>query len=519
MLKLLKEESIMKTLQGSKNYGLTSIIALCGLFLVSCSNSEILQKDIDKTSEKSCQVSEDFVEQKEEVTLDASGKVPSWIKGTFVRNGPGKFNVGEHTLNHWFDGFALLAGFSFDQGIIGYRSAFIESDQYKESMSSGELRLDGFDSNYAESGPKHLSKDGQNVKTANPNINLEQIGGEFVALGETPLPVAFDLKTLSTLGIFDYNDSLKKRNIWECAHMKRDSQDQVLYNFYIDYGRSSYYVLYKIEPGSSERKVIGKHEIATPSYMHDFSITENYIVLTAYPLVVNPIDLANSKNGFIRAHKWKPELKTTVYVFDKKTGELVCEPKTDAMFAFHHFNAYEEKNGEIHIILAASKDSKKVLNVANTNKHKSYSESQSSDSRLIRLKIDTKKSKISQKILSKDAYEMPKIRDDQVARKNTYFYALRFNAEHGKKGFGLVKYNLDTNRPIIWFKNNMFPGEPIFVPKPGSTLEDDGAILSIVHDANQSKSFLLILDAKNMKELARVSIPQSIPLGLHGKFF
>lgn len=38
----------------------------------------------------------------------SAGTVPVWLKGDFIRNGPGKFEVGERRLNHLFDGYACI---------------------------------------------------------------------------------------------------------------------------------------------------------------------------------------------------------------------------------------------------------------------------------------------------------------------------------------------------------------------------------------------------------------------------
>ena len=49
--------------------------------------------------------------------------------------------------------------------------------------------------------------------------------------------------------------------------------------------------------------------------------------------------------------------------------------------------------------------------------------------------------------------------------------------------------------------------------------KDDGVLLSIVLDKRKKTSFLLVLNAQDMKELARVEAPQVVPFGFHGNFF
>ena len=63
-----------------------------------------------------------------------------------------------------------------------------------------------------------------------------------------------------------------------------------------------------------------------------------------------------------------------------------------------------------------------------------------------------------------------------------------------------------------------FPGKPVFVAAPGAAEEDEGVLLSVVFDAGKGTSFLLVLDAATLDELARAKAPHHIPYGFHGQF-
>jgi carotenoid cleavage dioxygenase-like enzyme len=70
----------------------------------------------------------------------------------------------------------------------------------------------------------------------------------------------------------------------------------------------------------------------------------------------------------------------------------------------------------------------------------------------------------------------------------------------------------------VWREEGCVPGEPIFVPSPGAEAEDDGVVLSVVLDGRRARSMLLVLDAGDMKELARAEMEIPFPLGFHGAF-
>jgi beta,beta-carotene 9',10'-dioxygenase len=71
--------------------------------------------------------------------LPLRGVVPGWLKGTLVRTGPARFEVGNRTYNHWFDGLAMLHGFGFASGRVSYANRYLQSRSYQEAMARGTI--------------------------------------------------------------------------------------------------------------------------------------------------------------------------------------------------------------------------------------------------------------------------------------------------------------------------------------------------------------------------------------------
>ncbi|KAL8200114.1 hypothetical protein R6Q57_011453 [Mikania cordata] len=57
-------------------------------------------------------------------------------------------------------------------------------------------------------------------------------------------------------------------------------------------------------------------------------------------------------------------------------------------------------------------------------------------------------------------------------------------------------------------------------PKNPNSEEDDGYVVSFVHDESSSESMLLVMDARSptLDVVAVVKLPQQVPYGLHGIF-
>src|SRR6267378_1014009 len=60
---------------------------------------------------------------------------------------------------------------------------------------------------------------------------------------------------------------------------------------------------------------------------------------------------------------------------------------------------------------------------------------------------------------------------------------------------------------VTWRQSGHFPGEPVFVRRPGSSAEDDGILLSVVLEARAGRSYLLALDPPTLEPRARAFLP------------
>ena len=69
-----------------------------------------------------------------------------------------------------------------------------------------------------------------------------------------------------------------------------------------------------------------------------------------------------------------------------------------------------------------------------------------------------------------------------------------------------------------WQRDNHYTSEPIFVPRPNATREDDGVVLSFALDGAAGRSYLLALDATTMQTIGTARMPVTLPNDVHGLF-
>ena len=133
----------------------------------------------------------------------SAGELPDWLKGSLIRVGPGLFEVGDTSYQHWFDGLALLHRFSFGKGRVTYQNRFLRSDAYTKARKYNKII-------YGEFGTMGIPDPCKSIlerfashfipvaTTDNNLINLYRIGDDLYTSSETHEPIRIDVNDLST---------------------------------------------------------------------------------------------------------------------------------------------------------------------------------------------------------------------------------------------------------------------------------------------------------------------------------
>ena len=448
-----------------------------------------------------------------------SGQIPSWLKGSLLRNGPAKFTLGSQHYLHWFDGLAMLHRFHFDGGNIQYSNRFITTRAYTEGLEKQKIVYPTFATVPDYSFMRRIiqwfraPESGQNT-----GVSVARLGGEYFALTETTAIIKFDDKTLSTEDVVEFDDIVS--GDVTTAHPHYDFSRRCLINFNVKFGRQSEYVYFQSRNDIRHRELIGKILVELPSYTHSFAMSEHYIIHVDFPLVANPLRIRFGNVPYIKCYQWKPERGTRFIILEKSSGKIVKQHQTPAYFAFHHINAYETGN-DIIVDIAVKPDASLIKDLYLEHLRSCNGRPIRAPSRLQRFILPLNTNEARQEIISEEYLEMPTINyRDRNGRNYAHVYGISLNkGHHDDFENQLVKIDVKTGTHFLWHEANCYPGEPIFVKGPNSTNEDDGVILSTVLDANNDQSFLLILAAQDFSELARVAVPHVIPLGFHGQYF
>lgn len=443
-------------------------------------------------------------------SLPVAGELPGWLTGSLLRTGPAQFEVGEQELRHWFDGLAMLHRFGFADGEVSYANRFLGTKAKAAADERGEIAYSEFATDPCRSLFKRMFSLFSPKLTDNANVNLVELGERFVAMTETPIPVQFDPETLAAAGVaWDVPGELTT------AHPHLDRAGGAMLNYAAKLGRRNEYRFFRVGAGSGAPELLASTGAGEPAYMHSFGLSERWFVLAEFPFVVNPLRLALSGRPYIENYRWKPELGTRFTLIDRAGGELRGPFRTDACFGFHHVNAYDD-GGAVVVDICTFADAEIVESLYLGRLRDGAPVPEPA---LSRFTIDPEAGSVESERLVDAAIDLPRINYGRC-NERPYRYVWGAGVEPGSGSFfdRIVAVDVERRTTRSWHEPDAYPGEPVFVAAPGASAENDGVLLSVVLDARAQSSFLLVLDAADLGEIARARVPHAIPFSFHGQF-
>lgn len=458
------------------------------------------------------------------VVLPVEGKLPYGLRGTLYRNGPGRFARGGVTYGHSFDGDAMVLRFAIgagDRQSIRYRNRFVRTREFLEEERADRILYRGFGTTI----PGGLRRNLLRMRFKNPaNTNVIYYAGRLLALWEGGLPHRLDPITLETLGRCDFDGTLRAGGaVADLLHVEAPFSahprvDGALYSFGVVQGRRSKLNLYRVDP---DGRCVVQRVVPLPgfAFLHDFVLTPSWQVFFV-PSVT--FDMARALLG----------LGPLIHCLNECPGEpmkLLLVPRgggeprwfsAGSGFTFHLANAYEDARGRVVIDACHSSSLPNDIRV-------SLSEVLRGDigtleNRLTRFVIDPEAppgTRASSESLSDHWCELPRINPQRAKQPHRYVFSIGSSAKGVDGVFtAVLRHDVETRQTLVHDFTPDIPGEPILVPRPGATTEDDGWILTLVYDGAQHRSALHILDARDLSTICIAPLPHHVPIGLHGNF-
>ena len=453
--------------------------------------------------------------------IDAvEGTIPAALEGTLFRNGPGLLDIHGYPIHHPFDGDGMISSFAFKQGRAYYRNRFVRTEGYVAEQAASKPLYRGVFGTQKPGGIFANIFDWQLKNIANTHII--HWGQKLLALWEAAEPHRLNPETLETIGL-DYLDGLLRPGDAFAAHPRIDpgvtalGQEPRLVNFSLKTGLSSTIALHEF--AASGQCVKSYHQtIPGFAFLHDFAITPNYAIFFQNPVSFNPLPFIFGLKGAAECIQFNPRTPTKVIIIPRDGQSPMQILNAPAGFVFHHANAFEQ-GGQIRV------DSIVYESFPTLDEGTSYEEvdfSKVPQGQLWRFKLDLEAATAEVNCLISRCCEFPALHPQWVGQPYRYLYIGAAHASEGNAPLqALLKRDLDTGEEELWSEAPRgFTGEPVFVPHPQGTAEDEGWVLCLTYNAARQCSDLIILDAQHFGAgpIARLKLNHHVPYGLHGSF-
>lgn len=526
--------------------------------------------------------------QPEPIRIGTYDSINTGIRpGVLIRNGFGEFSsvsvAKPYEFNHLFDSLSLILKFNFTlAGEVYFQSRMQPSAYYNESLRTVPLyrTLGGFSPNFtAEQTIQTL----EHTMHDNLNANIIPVSQGYLAISDLQGGNLLDKVTLSFMGnqshqspiMTSTHDGWLEYNYITSTHpLSHPKYPDIIYNFdaiirvhpidplAIKY-EYRFYTWDRRDWLDLNKTVFYTLPANKLSYVHSFSLTNEYIIFFEYPMFWD-IPAMFIHTSILPTIYWDPTVNTRIHVIDIRTGTLAMQLDTEPVFAFHHINAFyipmnssqsiqsppsvgdnlfkrqrrrhptiqslleraqpfpsqcldtglkpqglQYENGEFTVDILTYPNGSifgdfYLAGLRRGGPHTSKYPA----GRVMRFSWNFDSTRVSWRILSDRMMELPAIDPLDRGQPYRYFYAVG-------NDYAIYRVDLITGAIRGWSTAGHYPSEPVFIPPR--------YLASVTLDTGRNKSYLLLLDSDTMDPLSTTSnnflwLDTWIPLTCHGNW-
>jgi carotenoid cleavage dioxygenase len=287
-------------------------------------------------------------------------------------------------------------------------------------------------------------------------------------------------------------------------------------------------------------------EVSGSPMMHDFSLTDKYVVIYDLPVTFDPVQalagsvprwlqlparlVMQSLIGRVRVpspittminrdpkhsdrlpYAWDPGYPARIGVMPREgDNNQVRWFDIEPCYVYHPLNGYSEMRDGAEVL---------VLDVVR------YDRMFDRDRRgpgetpptLDRWTINLTTGAVTTECRDDRPQEFPRMNETLLGGKHRFGYTV--GAYFADRMSGLYKHDFATGSSMkAPLDAELLLGEMSFLPNPDATAEDDGILMGYGYHRRRDEGQLLLLDAQTCESVATVHLPQRVPMGFHGNW-
>ncbi|UVJ45720.1 carotenoid oxygenase family protein [Pseudomonas sp. LS1212] len=451
--------------------------------------------------------------------LEIEGQLPD-IEGAFYRVGPDPHYPPLLGNDIYFNGDGMISMFRFEKGRVSLKTRYARTQKFLAEEKAGRPLFGAYRNPYTDD----PSVEGISRSTANTNIFFHE--GRLYAMKEDSLPTEMDPFTLETIGDTSFGGKVTSEAF--TAHPKYDYATGEMIGFgYHAKGIGSDDVAYYVIDRHGQVVHETWFKVPYANLMHDFGVTEDYVV---WPIVPVCTSLERAREGK-PVFGWDSSKDVYLAVLPRRgEGKDLRLFRAPNQFCSHVMNAFNDGN-KIHFDTPAARSNGFPFFPDITG---APFDREGGTARMTRWTLDlsSKDGSWEARTLSNMTGEFPKIDERYACHSYRHGYlcvmdpSLPLDPATGRSISGLLinawgHIDMATGVSKQWFcgpKTTL--QEPVFVPRNANAPEGDGYLMGLMNVYETMSSALVILDAQHVDEgpIATVHIPTHLRSGLHGNW-
>ncbi len=439
-------------------------------------------------------------DERHDTRLPVVGELPKELRGLFARNTPNpRFTPpGRY---HWFDGDGMVHAIRFQDGQADYRNRWVRTPGFVAEQDEGGPIWSGILEKVDRTNPRGPIKD-----TA--NTHLIHHGGALLAtwwLSGTPQ--ALSLADLSTLGPPGWTRDLGRRTV--TAHPKVDPLTGDLFFFGYSMFKAPFYWVGVVGADGALRRCedVDAHAARIP---HDIGFTERFVVLLDLPLGWDADALAAGRRriGFDRGGAARIGLWP-------RAGGAVRWFEVPSCYVYHLTSSFERGD---EVVITGGRIDDPIPDRPDETGTVPRIDLIHLTPVASRWTLNLKTGAVRLETLDDTPTEFPTVNDGYWGRPTRFAYHPRLAPRATVSFDGVIKLDHDSGATTkCLYPPGWFGGEVVFAPRPGSTTEDDGWVVTVLSHPDEARSEAWVIPAQDLASgpIARVRLPWRVPLGFH----
>ncbi|MCL4819669.1 MAG: carotenoid oxygenase family protein [Vicinamibacteria bacterium] len=451
-------------------------------------------------------------EERADVAVHVEGRLPAWLRGSWIMNGPARFARAGQAFDHWLDGDGMVAAVRFDDEGPRHAARYVRTRRLAEEEEAGRALYRAFGPRFTGDRLLH------GVTLASPgNVAVLPFAGRLLAFGEQGEPDELDPLTLETRGAFGFGGAVGPLTPFS-AHARVDAASGELWNFGIAYAAARPQLNVFRFDREGRQLLRRRLPLDAPRSLHDFALGPRHAAFFLGPHV---LDMAVLSEGgtLLEALAWRPELGSRLLVVSRPDAQPLAEIALPPAYSLHAIQLFEHPERAQTLVLDLIELDEPVY----PHYRLATLFEDVGPGRPVRWTIDLRERRVveRQAVAYERAPDFVTVDPRAFGRGSDDFWLLGIGAagRRGRKFFDqLVHGSWDRPAsPVVWQApaGTYLAGEPAF-----ASGAQESVVLVPLYETGPDRSALAVFDARDVAAGPRavVRLPQPLYLGFHAAF-